>query len=37
MLTPLDTLIIFSGIAVCWLSAAVVLDRVIALVARHVR
>lgn len=37
MLTTLDTLIVFAGIAACWISAAVVLDRIITIIARHVR
>ena len=37
MLTTLDTLVVFGGMALCWVGAAIALDRIIALIARHVR
>ena len=37
MLTTLDTLVILTSVALCWVTAAIALDRIIALIARHVR
>ena len=37
MLTTVDTLVIFTGVALCWIGAAIALDRIIAIIARHVR
>ena len=37
MLTTVDTLVILTGFALCWIGAAIALDRTIALIARHVR
>lgn len=37
MLTTLDTLVILTGTAICWVGAAIALDRIIALITRHVR
>ena len=37
MLTTVDTLVILTSVAICWIGAAIALDRIIALIARHVR
>ena len=37
MLTTVDTLVILASVAICWVGAAIALDRIIALIARHVR
>lgn len=37
MLTTLDTLVILTSAALCWIGAAIALDRIVALIARHVR
>ena len=37
MLTTLDTLVILTSVAICWIGAAIALDRIVALIARHVR
>ena len=37
MLTTLDTLVILTGFALCWIGAAIALDRIVAIIARHVR
>ena len=37
MLTTIDTLVILTSVALCWIGAAIALDRIIALIARHVR
>ena len=37
MLTTLDTLVILTSVGLCWIGAAIALDRTIALIARHVR
>ena len=37
MLTTVDTLVILASVALCWVFAAIALDRVVALIARHVR
>ena len=37
MLTTLDTLVILTSVALCWIGAAIALDRIVALIARHVR
>ena len=37
MLTTVDTLVILTSVALCWIGAAIALDRIIALIARHAR
>ena len=37
MLTTVDTLVILTSVAICWIGAAIALDRIIAIIARHVR
>ena len=37
MLTTVDTLVILTSVAICWVAAAIALDRIIAIIARHVR
>ena len=37
MLTTVDTLVILTSFALCWVGAAIALDRIVALIARHVR
>lgn len=37
MLTTVDTLVILTSVALCWIGAAIALDRIIAIIARHVR
>lgn len=37
MLTTVDTLVILTSTALCWVFAAIALDRIVALIARHVR
>ena len=37
MLTTVDTLVILTSVALCWIGAAIALDSIIALIARHVR
>ena len=37
MLTTVDTLVILTSVALCWVTAAIALDRIVALIARHVR
>jgi len=37
MLTTLDTLVILTSVALCWIGAAIALDRIITIIARHVR
>ena len=37
MLTTVDTLVILTSVAICWVGAAIALDRIIAIIARHVR
>ena len=37
MLTTVDTLVILTGVGLCWIGAAIALDRIVALIARHVR
>ena len=37
MLTTLDTLVILTSAALCWVGAAIALDRIVAIIARHVR
>ena len=37
MLTTVDTLMILTGFALCWIGAAIALDRIITIIARHVR
>ena len=37
MLTTLDTLVILTSVAICWVGAAIALDRIVALITRHVR
>ena len=37
MLTTLDTLVILASVAICWVGAAIALDRIVALITRHVR
>ena len=37
MLTTVDTLVIFTGFGLCWIGAAIALDRIITIIARHVR
>ena len=37
MLTTVDTLVILTGFGLCWIGAAIALDRIITTIARHVR
>ena len=37
MLTTLDTLVILTSVELCWIGAAIALDRIITIIARHVR
>ena len=37
MLTTIDTLVILTSVALCWIGAAIALDRIVAIIARHVR
>ena len=37
MLTTLDTLVILTSTALCWVLAAIALDRIVTIIARHVR
>ena len=37
MLTTLDTLVILTSAGLCWIGAAIALDRIITIIARHVR
>lgn len=37
MLTTVDTLVILTSFGLCWIGAAIALDRIVALIARHVR
>ena len=37
MRTPVDTRVILPSVALCWIGAAIALDRIVALIARHVR
>ena len=37
MLTTLDTLVILTSVALCWVTAAIALDRIITIIARHAR
>ena len=37
MLTTLDTLVILTSVALCWIGAAIALDRITTIIARHVR
>ena len=37
MLTAVDMFVILTSAALCWVTAAIALDRIIALIARHVR
>ena len=37
MLTTVDTLVILTGFALCWIGAAIALDRIITIIARHAR
>ena len=37
MLTTVDTLVIMNGFALCWIGAAIALDRIITIIARHAR
>ena len=37
MLTTIDTLVILTSTALCWVGAAIALDRIVTLIARHVR
>ena len=37
MLTTIDTLVILTSVAICWVGAAIALDRIVALITRHVR
>ena len=37
MLTTLDTLVILTSVGLCWIGAAIALDRIIALITRHIR
>ena len=37
MLTTVDTLVILTGVALCWIGAAIALDRIITIIARHAR
>ena len=37
MLTTVDTLVILTGFGLCWIGAAIALDRIITIIARHVR
>ena len=37
MLTTVDMFVILTSAALCWIGAAIALDRIVALIARHVR
>ena len=37
MLTTVDTLVILTSVGLCWIGAAIALDRIIALITRHIR
>lgn len=37
MLTTVDTLVILTSVAICWVGAAIALDRIVALITSHVR
>lgn len=37
MLTTVDTLVILTSVAICWVAAGIALDRIVALITRHVR
>ena len=37
MLTTVDTLVVLAGVGLCWIGAAIALDRIIATIARHAR
>ena len=37
MLTTVDTLVILTSVAICWVGAAIALDRIVAIIARHAR
>ena len=37
MLTTVDTLVILTSTALCWIGTAIALDRIITIIARHVR
>ena len=37
MLTTVDTLVILTSVGLCWIGAAIALDRIIAIIDRHVR
>ena len=37
MLTTVDTLVILASAVICWVTAGIALDRIITIIARHVR